>query len=148
MAEQQDLGIAQVHTLDTPRHQAPVPTTARLAADWQLVKVKNTSNQTHVIFDRFYQGIELQPGQTREVPMVTDELEALIDQRRPNRGTIQKYDPTVAGKLATVERPQHPLVVEGFENPGPKPTKPATVREPELPVAQEAESKTERRKLS
>jgi hypothetical protein len=116
----QDLGETQIRTLDTPRHQTPVPTAARLAAEWQLVKVKNTSNQTHVIFDRFYQGIELLPGQTREVPMVVDELEALIDQRRPNRGTIQKYDPTVASKIATVERPQHPLVVEGFENPGPK----------------------------
>jgi hypothetical protein len=149
MAEGQDLHITQIRNPDAavPRHQPPAPSATRLNAAWQLVRIKNTSAQIHIIFDRFYQGVELQPGQTREVPMLVDEIEALVDQRRPERGMIMKFDPTSANKMRMAEKPLHPLVVEGFENPGPKPDRPATIREPE-PVerpVQEAEGTSRRR---
>jgi hypothetical protein len=157
MADGQDLHLAERHNPDpgVPHHQPPAPSAARIAASWQLVRIKNTSNQTHIIFDRFYQGIQLDPGQTREVPMLVDEIEALIDMRRPERGKVMLFDPTSATKMRMGEKPPHPLVVEGFENPGPKPDKPATIREPEQQPAQEAAASTEtstetstRRKLS
>jgi hypothetical protein len=58
---------------------------------------------------------------------------------------VMKFDPTSPTKMRMAEKPQHPLVVEGFENPGPKPDRPATIREPEERPAQEAEGTSRRR---
>lgn len=107
-----------------PRHQ-PIPNPARLMASHQRVRLRNTDEkQVHIFLDRFGQAVELRPGQTEEADMVVDEIQSLIDQRRPGRGMIQRYNPRLPGGLETIERPPHPVVVEGFENPAPVVTQP------------------------
>lgn len=52
----------------------------------QLVEMKNNDRlQTHIVIDRFKQGHELMPGQTKELDLTTDDIEYFRKQRRPNR---------------------------------------------------------------
>jgi hypothetical protein len=76
----------------------------RFEAPSQRVTVMNTSPiQTHVVIDRFMNGHELQPGEKKEIEMLVDEIAALRELGRPNRGVYP------SGPLAGQPLPPHPL---------------------------------------
>lgn len=92
------------------------PSKQRLDRGHQLVSVKNTSDvtvtaqgrpqpQKHIVIDRFNQGHELQPGETKkDIDMLVDDIKYFVGERRPNR-------------LNHMGRPKpiHPLQIVGFD---------------------------------
>jgi hypothetical protein len=79
-------------------------TRERLEAPSQRVTVMNTSPiQTHFVIDRFMNGHELRPGERKEVEMLVDEIAALRELGRPNRGVY------TSGPLTGQPLPPHPL---------------------------------------
>jgi hypothetical protein len=88
----------------------------RLDARHCLVTVKNSSDtelahngrvvpQLHVVIDRHMQGHELQPGQSKEVDLLVEQIEYFLQQRRPGRMNMFNGRP----------HPLHPIVVVGFD---------------------------------
>jgi hypothetical protein len=52
----------------------------------QLVEMRNNDRaQTHIVIDRFLQGHELAPGQSREIDLTVDDIEYFRKQRAANR---------------------------------------------------------------
>jgi hypothetical protein len=81
-----------------------IPSQERLNKTSQRVSVQNTDReQTHVIIDRHMNGHELRPGQVKEIEMVVDELEALRELGRPNRGVF------MSGHRTGQVLPRHPV---------------------------------------
>jgi hypothetical protein len=96
--------------LTRPVTPQPVPqamlmaSPGRLTASSQLVMVLNTDRvQTHIIVDRFYNGIEIQPGQQKEIDMLVSDIESFQKLARPNRGVY------TSGHLMGKPLPQHPI---------------------------------------
>ena len=86
----------------------PEPSKERLNAPSSRVIVKNTSEQHHIVIDRFNVGHELRPGEAREMEMLNDEIANASggnfqEQRRPDRF----YPGT------TTLKPLHPIIIEG-----------------------------------
>ena len=88
----------------------------RLDAKHCLVSVKNSSDteiahngrvipQMHVVIDRHMQGHELQPGQSKEIDLLVEQIEYFLQQRNPRRMNPFSGRP----------HPLHPIVVAGFE---------------------------------
>jgi hypothetical protein len=87
----------------------PEPSIERLSASHSRVMVTNTSsNQNHIVIDRFNVGHELRPGERREMVMLNDEIANFQEQRRPDRfyPETDRDDPPKA-------KPLHPIVIEG-----------------------------------
>jgi hypothetical protein len=81
-----------------------LPSSERLKAPHQLVRVQNTSPvQTHIVIDRQQNGHELRPGEIKEVDMLVDDIASLRELARPNRGFYTH------GHLFGRPLPQHPL---------------------------------------
>lgn len=91
------------------------PSKERLDRKHQIVQVKNTSDtlvtsrgfavpQKHIVIDRFNQGHELEPGQSKEVDMLVDDIEYFIRERKPNRLDHQNRP-----------KPMHPVQVVGYQ---------------------------------
>jgi hypothetical protein len=81
-----------------------MPSPERMEAKSQLVKVKNTDQvQTHIIIDRYYNGIELKPGQVAEIDMLVDDIAAFRKLALPERGFY------TSGHLVGKPLPQHPI---------------------------------------
>lgn len=75
----------------------------------QLVEMRNNDRaQTHIIIDRFLQGHEIVPGQTKEIDLTLSDVEYFRRQRAPNR---LSHD----GRLL----PQHPVEVLGVREAPP-----------------------------
>jgi hypothetical protein len=73
------------------------------------VTLKNTdTEQTHWIIDRRYNGVELKPGQSREIDMICDELQNLINLSRIDRGFYE------SGPNKGKPFPPHPVRVIGL----------------------------------
>ena len=80
------------------------PSSERLKAPHQLVRVQNTSPvQTHVVIDCQQNGQELRPGEIKEVDMLVDDIASFRELARPNRGFYTH------GHLFGRPLPQHPL---------------------------------------
>lgn len=116
--ETQDLGIQKPVLPDQnwARTQPMFisPSQERLDRPHQRVSVKNTSDTTvtaqgrpvpqlHVVIDRFNQGNELQPGETKELDMLADDIEYFIRERQPRTNNQGRT------------RPIHPIHVIGYE---------------------------------
>lgn len=115
----------------------------RLDAKHCLVAVKNSSDtevahngrvipQLHVVIDRHMQGHELQPGETKEVDLLVEQIEYFLKQRLPNRINVFSGRP----------HPLHPIVIVGFD--------PAKVIDPkdEVPTPLPTDSSKEKRKAA
>src|SRR5215467_6699476 len=93
---------------DGPRHQVTLtPSRERLDKPSSFVSFTNTSQQTHILIDRHLRGVEFRPGQTREIEMLNDEINALIALGRKGRGFYE------SGYNAGKELPPHPLQLAG-----------------------------------
>lgn len=116
----QDLGIAKRALPDQnwARTQPMfiAPSKDRLGRDHQRVSIKNTSDDTvtatgrpqpqkHIVIDRFNQGHELEPGETKhDIDMLSDDIEYFIRERMPNR----------VNHLNQM-KPIHPIQVIGYD---------------------------------
>jgi hypothetical protein len=91
---------------------------AKLAAPHQRVKVRNTHDvEVHTIPDRFNQPQTFQPGESREVDLLTSQIERLRELRRPGRmieAVAQEGEVYYMNKR--VEAPLHPLLIEDIGN--------------------------------
>jgi hypothetical protein len=99
-----------------------VPTPERLALKNQRVIIHNTSReQTHIIIDRNLEGVELRPGERKEIDMTVDEIENLRHLGRSDRGFYK------SGHNVGKPLPPHPVrVALEFEaNPEPIENQPA-----------------------
>ena len=102
----------------------PVATAARLALPSQHVVLFNSSEvQSHGVNDRWEQMQMFAPGEKREICMVCDELNTLIELARTDRG-FYTYGPKRGQPF-----PPHPLKVLGLP---PAPSRPIDDREAEL----------------
>lgn len=115
---EQDLGIQKPAEPDQnwsrtqPMHIAP--SKERLDRKHQLVSIRNTSDTTvtsigrpqpqrHIIIDRYNQGHELDPGETKhDIDMLVEDIEYFIRQGQPRveRGR---------------QKPRHPIKIMGFD---------------------------------
>ena len=88
----------------------PEPTKERLDAPSSRVWVQNTStNQNHIVIDRYNVGHELRPGERREMEMVNTEIESFQEHRRPGR-YYPEIDPEhPEGRM----KPMHAILIEG-----------------------------------
>jgi hypothetical protein len=63
-----------------------IVTPEQLERPHQLVEMRNNDRQQiHIIIDRFLQGHELAPGQTKEIDLTVDDIDYFRRQRAPNR---------------------------------------------------------------
>jgi hypothetical protein len=63
-----------------------IVTEDQLARPHQLVELRNTDRaQIHIIIDRFLQGHELMPGQTKELDLTVDDINFFRKHRAANR---------------------------------------------------------------
>jgi hypothetical protein len=110
-----DLGIQKPVEPDInwPARAKPqflIVTQEQLDRPHQLVELKNTERQqTHIIIDRFMQGHELMPGQTKELDLTVDDIEYFRRQRQANRMSPD-------GRRVL---PAHPVEVLGVREPPP-----------------------------
>jgi hypothetical protein len=89
----------------------PEPTKERLEAKHSRVMVKNTSsNQNHIVIDRFNVGHELRPGERREMDMLDSEIAGFVENRRPDR-FYPEVDPA---NPEMKPKPLHPILIEGI----------------------------------
>lgn len=118
--ETQDLGIQKPAMPDQnwARTQPMfiAPTKDRLDRKHQLVSVKNTSDvtvtasgkpvpQKHIVIDRYNQGHELEPGETKHnIDMLVDDIEYFIRERTPNRVNHMNRP-----------KPSHPVQIIGYD---------------------------------
>jgi hypothetical protein len=88
----------------------PEPTKERLEAPSSRVTVQNTStNQNHIVIDRYNVGHELRPGERREMEMLNAEIASFQEHRRPGR-FFPEVDPAhPEGKM----KPLHAILIEG-----------------------------------
>jgi hypothetical protein len=109
----QDLGIPKDRALPDKQwaHTRPVPMPldlSQLNEPHQIVDLQNTGNQTHIIFNRVHQPIELRGGETRRgVDMLVKDILFFMDLRRPGQLDILGYP-----------RPLHPVVIHEVPDPG------------------------------
>jgi len=88
---------------------APIADQARLARAHQLVTVMNTDErQDHYLKDRYLAHILIRPGQRVEIDMLVDEIAALHNLARTDRGHY------LAGPKAGQPFPPHPLKIIGI----------------------------------
>lgn len=92
------------------------PTPARLDKPHQIVSIKNTSDitpgprgiphpQKHIIIDRYNQGHELQPGETKhDIDMLAVDIEYFIRERQSGR----------RDQLGRA-KPRHPIEIVGLD---------------------------------
>jgi hypothetical protein len=124
-----DTGVAApalMHGMQQMYSMTPDP--ARLKLSSQRVILHNTDpRQTHIMFDRWKNGIVLLPGQKREVEMAVDELAELRSKGRANRG-VYMSGPKIGQPL-----PPHPVQIIDI------PDEPVRDnRDPEEPVSMSA----------
>jgi hypothetical protein len=83
------------------------PSTQRLSEPHQIVTLKNTGNQTHILMDRGNVPHALNPGDTQQLDMPVSDIERLRFLARTDRGV---YD---TGPLDRIGKPfpPHPVVV-------------------------------------
>jgi hypothetical protein len=97
-------------------HTLPVAPAAasqsRLDESSETVSLKNNSvNQTHILYDRHMQPIELRPGETRvAVEMTKNDIEYFVRERTPGRWYRNARGEQVA-------KPLHPIEVIGISDP-------------------------------
>jgi hypothetical protein len=133
-----DIGIQQPVQPDInwPARSKPqflIVSQEQLDKPHQLVEMRNTDRaQIHIIIDRFLQGHELLPGQTKELDMTVDDINYFRRQRAPNR-----LSPDGHRVL-----PQHPVEVLGVREAPPANSDAAVV------AALEAERPSQRRRTS
>lgn len=110
-----DLGIQEPVKPDVnwPARSKPqflVVTKDQLDKPHQLAEMRNNDRvQTHIIIDRFLQGHELAPGQTREIDLTVEDIEYFRRQRRANRMSADR----------TRVLPAHPVEVLGVREAPP-----------------------------
>jgi hypothetical protein len=93
------------HIIDSQQ----IPSATRLAAAHQRVTLRNTDErQTHFIQDRSLKHIELRPGESKELDMLTSELANLINLSRNDRGYYE------SGPKKGAPFPLHPVRVIGL----------------------------------
>jgi hypothetical protein len=91
------------------------PTQERLDKGHQIVEMRNSTDKTptlrgppipqkHIIIDRFNQGNELQPGESKSLDMLKEDIEYFLRERR-------------LGRLdhLGMAKPQHPIEIVGFD---------------------------------
>jgi len=111
-APQQDLHVAEPAKPDAnwPAHRKPqflqVPA-GQLDKEHQLVMMRNTHNETtHIIIDRYMVGHELQPGQTKEIDLLAEDIEYFQRRRHPELvGRDEKGNPQL-----------HPVMIVGLRD--------------------------------
>lgn len=100
----------------------------------QLVQMRNTDRQqVHIIIDRFLQGHELMPGQSKEMDMTVDDINYFRRLRAPNRLSQD-------GRRVL---PDHPVEVVGVREAPPANTEEqvaAAIAKPKLTLPQQPQS--------
>jgi hypothetical protein len=91
--------------------------TVKNSSDTELAHNGRVIPQVHVVIDRQMQGHELQPGQSKEVDLLVEQIEYFLQQRSPKRMNPFSGRP----------HPLHPIVVVGFD--------PNKVLDPLIPVS-------------
>lgn len=87
---------------------ARAPSAERLAAPHQRISLRNTSEQCHWFTDRQCRGVEIRPGQTVELDMLTDEIEHHMRLLREDRGFYE------SGPNKGKAFPSHPCKIVGM----------------------------------
>lgn len=111
-----DLGIQKPVEPDKnwPARSKPqflIVTQAQLDMPHQLVELRNNDRvQTHIVIDRFLNGHEFGPGQTKEIDMTVEDINYFRRQRRPNR----------MSQDGTRLLPTHPVEILGVREAAPE----------------------------
>jgi len=107
--------IEFAHTQPHPEHAqsvrdlATLPTAEHLSKSHQRVTLKNTDPaQTHFVRDRGLNYVQLLPGQSKELDMVSSELSGLLHLARTDRGFYE------SGPRKGLPFPPHPVRVVGI----------------------------------
>ena len=151
-APQQDLGIPEPVKPDHnwPGRYKPqfvVPSPDRLKQSHQLVTMRNTDRaQTHIVIDRFLQGHELRPGETKEIDLLAEDIEYYQRRRRPevvgkdHRGNPKLIPLVIDGVRDSYDEPQQAeMQVRATEQST------ASTEVVELPAIDTPESRSKRR---
>jgi hypothetical protein len=117
---EQDLGVQKPAVPDQnwARTQPMniIPSQHRLSQPHQLVSIRNTSDTTvtaagrpqpqrHIVIDRYNQGHELEPGETKhDIDMLVSEIQHFMDNRKPDRKGRNGFP-----------RALHPIKILGFD---------------------------------
>jgi len=81
----------------------------------QIVKVRNTAEkQSHVVFDRNGRGITLEPGQTKDIDMLLEEVAHFQHERKPGRIREMMVQKGNVFTFEDTEAPPHPISIEGI----------------------------------
>jgi hypothetical protein len=76
----------------------------------QIVRLYNSCNQTHVVFDRGHKPITIQPGQRVTADLLVEDIAHLRSLRREPRPLISR--PNDRGVWVLMPAPLHPIVIE------------------------------------
>jgi hypothetical protein len=107
MADEQHLRIKQALA---QYHLQPEADAARLALPHQRVRLFNSCNQTHVVFDRGRKPVQVRPGERVEADMLIEDIAFYSKQRAEPRPLIPR--PNDRGVMTMVPAPKHPIVIE------------------------------------
>jgi hypothetical protein len=93
----------------------------------QIVRLYNSCNQTHVVFDRGHKPITIQPGQRVTADLLVEAIEGLRKQRAEPRPLVPRYGDR--GQMTLQPAPKHPVIIEDVPAlaSGPEPETPAAV---------------------
>jgi hypothetical protein len=94
----------------------------------QIVRLYNSCNQTHIVFDRGHKPVQVRPGEHVEADMLVEAIEYLRSLRREPRPLISR--PNDRGVWVLMPAPLHPIVITDVAPAPPGSASPAPAAAP------------------